>query len=493
MKNEVLMRPSTIAVNNPFIIVPQTQRQLPDQAVTAISELSVNTTLVQSAGAVSVATALAHNTSRFDKMEQSRQFSQERVARVFSEFGGLEMPHFLGNIFAIYGHRGCIQNCSGCHSGALPEITTANWKDVELVMEALRQSAIIYSTPVQQKHKKGLIETFRDSDSAHLNFPTGEGIGDFSRLVHSTIGRKTKIMTAGVRYVSVGNEIHLHHKELEQLALAGPHARKLSVSISSQTRWYRELGRDIYAQLLARTFEACLAGASEKNQVYFDLMCFSDENNPPNLCYRDNTNPSTEAVKELFFETLRVVDARYLTQGEKEYLKQRLLSDDIDGTTFYKVELPDRKVGFWVAPYLNTGRASVGKDIGVSLQDTNTNDWFPVLEGDDKDTIGIETQNRSIFVTRGGLKNRQLRHGFVDQLRDIQGNNLLAEVAKLHGNWPSFFRSEIDLSPRASDRFDDKHFAMAPGSNFGPIVSLLVSDLVGGEWQVVLPFKRLTI
>ncbi|MBI4237284.1 MAG: hypothetical protein HY696_02550 [Deltaproteobacteria bacterium] len=413
-------------------------------------------------------------------------------AGAFSLFAAEEMPGLLANLFGIYAQRGCIQRCAGCHAGALPDVATVSWPLAVAVLTALREASARHGVPVQAAFPNALIETFRDSDPAHLECATGEGIGDFARLVAETTRCRVKIMTAGVRGVLQHGALRLADRDLQQLTNAGLHAGRMSVSISTQTRQYRVLGPERVATVLARTFEACLRGATSDTEVFVDVVYFADRDNPPTRPLRKNENAAMQATLRLLDAVLTQIETSFLSAAEKQALRDFLQSDACDGTTNHRFLLPGRQVGLRVSPYLNIGRAAKDHRQGLAPAATHVSDWLSVLPGDPADTIGLTVGGATHGFTRAALQDPQRRHAFLTVVQAARGDGLLSERAALAGPWLTFFRAELDLSPAVPRFLNPAQLRMAPGVNHGPGVNLLVSDVAGGELQVVIPYQRLT-
>ena len=411
---------------------------------------------------------------------------------VFKEFSDDELSSLIGNLHGVYPQRGCRQRCPGCHASSLPKIATARWDQTERFMEALGQASAYTGVPVQGNTYEGvLVETFRDSEPGHLRYETGEGIGDFTMSVYDATGKRSKIITSGVHYQLDGDEVVADQHGLDQLEMAAGYSGKFAVSMSIQTMQYRKLGPEQDAKLLAKVVDAAIDGASPDTDVYMDMMYFADQDNPATGPIGRNSNPRTKDTVSLFKNVLDNISTDRLSSDEKGYLLGRLEDDDVNGTGNLAVTLPDRNIGFRVSPYLVMGRAAKDVSNGQVASTTAVTDWLTVLDGDAAETISLTYDGETHEYTREELKgDGEKRHEFVELVAAVRGEGLLAEEAELGGNWLGFFRTEVDLSQPA-EGVTPRQVVNAPGVNHGPTVNLLVSDLVGEELQVVIPYKRL--
>jgi hypothetical protein len=410
---------------------------------------------------------------------------------VFREFSAAELRSLIQNSYGIQPQRGCIQACTGCHASAFPIVTTADWNETQVLMHALRDASAALGVRLQERcGSAAMVETFRDSDPAHLHYATGQGIGDFTKLIYDTIGAQSKLMTSGARYANMG-ELQINMRDLSQLALASNYCGRMSTSISIQTGQYRKLGPAKDAILLAKTFEALLHGERPDAQMYMDMMCFTDAENPGYLPLCENRNTHTLATIDLFKKTLAAIDTSYIDAHGKEYLLDQLHSPELDCRQNHRIHLPGRHVGFRTSPYLSIGRA-VRDEEGQAVQETQVTDWLQVLEGDPSDRIMLYGRGYKFDVTRRELSaNPGLLSELVAGLKQVCAEGLLAERAILDGDWCSFFRTEIDLSKRHSRTLSSRIIATAPGINLDATINLLISDSFAGELQNVIPFKRL--
>lgn len=411
---------------------------------------------------------------------------------VFKEFSDDELSSLVGNLHGVYPQRGCRQRCPGCHASSLPKIATARWDQTETFMEALGQASAYTGVPVQGNTYEGvLVETFRDSEPGHLRYETGEGIGDFTRSVYEATGKRSKIITSGVHYQLDSDEVVADQHGLNQLEQAAGYSGKFAISMSIQTMQYRKLGPEQDAKLLAKVVEAAIDGASPDTEVYMDMMYFADQDNPATVPLDRNTNQRTKDTVSLFRDVLDNISTDRLSNDEKGYLLGRLEDDDVNGTGNQTVTLNDRNIGFRVSPYLVMGRAAKDVTNGQAASTTAVTDWLTVLDGDAGETISMTYDGDHHEYTREELKSDgEKRHEFVELVKTVRGDGLLAEEVELDGNWLGFFRAEVDLSQPA-EGITPRQVVNAPGVNHGPTVNLLVSDLVGEELQVVIPYKRL--
>ncbi|MDX2162092.1 MAG: hypothetical protein SF162_12260 [bacterium] len=385
----------------------------------------------------------------------------------FAAFSNAERRALIAHLFAVLPQRGCEQRCAGCHAAALPRVTAAEWSTAVQVIERLGALSAALRTPVQANVPNALVETFRDSDPAHLRMTTADGerrgIGAFGALIHRALGRPFKVMTSGARarrgdpdpVMDAGDLA-----ELEQAAFwAGQSGGRMSVSASVETRHYRTFGAAGTAFILARTLESILRGAQaapHPPEIFLDMMVFA-----PN-----GDDPLTAATLDLMRRTLDHVDAAWLRADHRDALHRLIAplpegSRPFDGVRNQRLTVPGVPFGIRVSPHLNIGRAArTGR--GQALAAAAPTDWLGVLPGDPDDALMLD----GIAFTRRELHaDPAARHAFIQLARRV----VVHEPRALAGNPLTFFRAEIDL----------------PGER----VNLLVSDPYGGDLQAVIPYK----
>lgn len=403
-------------------------------------------------------------------------------ADAFAAFSREEIAALLANLFGILPQRGCEQRCAGCHASSLPHVSTADWSTTVRAVESLAAWAARLNTPLQSNIPGALIETFRDSDPAHLRFSSIDGvmrgIGDYAHLLASTLHRPVKIMTSGVRARLQNDTLALNNGDLGQLELAAQWASRVSVSASVETAQYRTLGEARDAEVLARTLEAVFRGAFERRElpeVYLDMMFFSP----------DGKDPLTQRTLDLFRAVIQTLDTDYLSVPLKSKLL-KLVSHPIDGTRNQRFEVPGALLGVRISPHLNIGRAAM-TERGQRLDQAHPTDWLSILPGDPQDQLIIEGEHyRRAALTH----DYEVRHQAIAELQEYGAGGFLGEQAHIGGNPLQFFRAEVDLTAAASHRIAGR-FA-APGITLPPGVNLLVSDPLDEELQVVIPYKPLT-
>jgi hypothetical protein len=412
---------------------------------------------------------------------------RDQSAQVFSAFSQSEVRSLVGNLWGILPQRGCIQRCAGCHACSLPVVATASWPVIDAALRALAGAARSAGLKVQSAVPNALFETFRDSDPVHLTAPDrarARGIGDFSAAIARRLGVPAKIMTSGARAglqpdASGRQQLVVDARDLRQLEQAARHAGSVSVSISTETLPYRRLGAEADARVLARTAEAALRRAGPETRVYLDLTYRS----------RDGSDERTQATKALYRQVVRELDPALVPEAQKAAMLAHL-EESIDGSQNSRWMLPGLpRVGVRVSPFLTVGRA-VKAPAGQGLPGVTITDGLGVRPGKPGDRIGLRVGGRRYSFTRSELADPARRHELCELLRQVRGDGFLAERVKLDGNWLSFFRGELDLSP-ALTGLPEQILKRSPGTNLPPGVNLLLSDPVSGEIQVVVPFKRL--
>ncbi len=400
----------------------------------------------------------------------------------FAAFSREEIAALLANLFGVLPQRGCEQRCAGCHASSLPHVSAADWSTTVRAVESLAAWALRLKTTPQSNIPGALIETFRDSDPAHLRFSSADGvtrgIGDYAHLLASMLHRPVKIMTSGVRARLQNDDLMLNGGDLDQLELAAQWAARISVSASIETAQYRTLGEARDAEVLARTLEAIFRGAFERRElpeIYLDVMFFSP----------DGKDSLTQRTLDLFCAVIQALDSDYLAMPLKSKLLN-LVSHPIDGTRNQRLEVKGALLGVRISPHLNIGRAAI-TERGQRLDQAHPTDWLSILPGDPKDQLVIEGERyRRADLTH----DYAVRHQAIAQLQECGAGGFLAEHVHIGGNPLQFFRAEVDLTGATPHRIAGR-FA-APGISLPPGVNLLVSDPLDEELQVVIPYKPLT-
>lgn len=422
---------------------------------------------------------------------------REAFARLSDE----EASSLLKNLFGVLPQRGCLQACVGCHAAALKRLSAASWEAINAAVHVLSDASRELNMPVQSliaDPSQRLLETFRDSDPAHFRFHSLDpahpvrGAGDFAELVHSVLNTRIKIMTAGAWMAAArGEETSLEdntvfQEDLARLTHASFHAGRISVSVSKQTLQYRKLGVERDAEVIAQTFMACTEGATKGVPVFLDMMRFSPQGN----------DVDSEDTRELFHKVITRIDATLVSTAEKQLMRDYIdgKSETIDGTANNRWMLPGREIGIRISPYLNIGRATKdsrnGK--GQSVKETNVSDQLSLLPGNASDEILIVENGVPFRYTRGDLRQPEAMSELVRRVKAAGEGGFLAEQSHVLGNWFDFFRSEIDLTPPMAG-LSVRSIQHAPGSNLPIGINLVMSDIEGGELQVVVPYKRILL
>lgn len=403
-------------------------------------------------------------------------------ADAFAAFSREEIAALIANLFGILPQRGCEQRCAGCHASALPQVSSADWSTTVRAVESLAAWAMRLKITPQSGVPGALIETFRDSDPAHLRFSSADGvmrgIGDYAHLLAHMLRRPIKIMTSGVRARLQNGNLVLNGSDLDQLEQAARRAGRLSVSASIETSQYRALGEARTAEVLASTLEAILRGAFDRREmpeIFLDLMFFSP----------DGADPLTQRTLDLYRATVEALDSDYITVP----VKTRLLDTftrSIDGTRNQRISIAESPFGVRVSPHLNIGRAAI-TERGQYLKRAHPSDWLSILPGDPDDQLIVEGEH----YRRADLaSDYDFRHHVITHLRESALGGFLAEKVHMTGNPLKFFRAEIDLTGASQHRIAGRY--AAPGITLPPGVNLLVSDPLDDELQVIIPYKPLT-
>ncbi|MFN8528734.1 MAG: hypothetical protein U0670_09000 [Anaerolineae bacterium] len=402
---------------------------------------------------------------------------------MFSEFTPSEMRSLIPNLVAILPQRGCIQRCTGCHASAIPHLASADWETTTLIIDALAEAAHQAQVPVGSAFPQPLIETFRDSDPAHLRLHSSDGkqrgIGDYAALLYERLGQRAKIMTSGIRARLEDDVLRINRVDLHQIELAAEYSGRISISVSIETLQYRTLGAAQDAAILARTLESVIIGSLRNGhapELFLDVMFFSS----------DGQDPLTKETLQLLAQIFALLDRQLIDTAALNRLHKRL-QQPIDGHVNQRFTVEGLPFGVRTSPHLNIGRAAVtGR--GQPLIQAVPTDRLNILPGDPADRLVVNGRT----FTRGALsQNLEQRHLLLEMLRDLRGAGFLSETDAIDGSPLHFFRAEIDLTSAQPLKLAGR--AIAPGVNLPPGVNLLVSNPAGGELQAVIPYKPLTL
>lgn len=417
---------------------------------------------------------------------------------VFREFSQGERRSLIANLFGLLPQRGCNQACPGCSAMAIPSVTAARWESIVSLVDAFRQVCDADHIDVQDNVPPSYryLNIFRDADPAHYKFATDNpsvkhrGLGDYVALLARKLGVRTKIITAGVDAVRTYElnrtepVSYIRSDDLNQLRKAAALCGRACVSISCQTRQYRQFGEEEDAKILARTFEALIDGARPETEIFLDLMYYS----------ADGQDSETQKTLSLLRRTLSHISPAYFSDGEKTGLLAALTDhSDSRGDQNFTLCLPGQKRGLRISPCLSIGRAAQWENV-QSLNQVAISDRLGVLPGNDEDSIALETPEVHFEATRKDLRDPQKLSELVKIFGSLDVSQPLADQAVLKGNWLDFFRAEVDLSPPLHGRFkrsaNDNGFA---GRNMPAAVNLILSSFRDNQTQLIVPFKTLHI
>jgi hypothetical protein len=393
-----------------------------------------------------------------------------------------EAVSLLEGLFSFIAEQGCRQRCSGCHAAALAVPSTATWGHIQFILRLITEFRMGRSIDVQRGAEHALLETFRASDPAQYVFREEDrtyGIGDLSLLLREAFGIPVKIMTAGVYPADEVRTIDWESMQwsLDQLTTAASVAGRLSVSVSVQTWQCVTRGEEVYSEILARTFEALLAG-SRQSPVFLDMMVYTV----------DGSDPKTAATMSLMSRTWDHLVARgSMTRDQCVELGAGLntMLRSGAGNRNHVIMVPGTNIGVRTSPYIAVGRAAKARKKlgGQELSAVVISDKLGVRPGNPNDWIGLKTGTEQTRWTRRQLQDPDVLHQMIDSVRTLIGEDYLIDHNPT-GNWFGMFRSEIDVTPGFTK-------SVRAGVHSRPGLNLLVSHPT--DLQVTIPYKTVSI
>ncbi|OGC05677.1 hypothetical protein A2526_00170 [candidate division WOR-1 bacterium RIFOXYD2_FULL_36_8] len=363
-------------------------------------------------------------------------------------------------MFSLLVQRGCFQHCSGCHAGSYKVTSDASWdqtKKVVLGMEsAMKKLEVEPDAPI--------IEVFRDGDPSWIRFPDHpqKGVGDLAKMLYQHLGRKSKVMTSGIRPDMIDWVI-------DQYVKGAPYFSSASVSASIQTITHIQ-DPDADVDSRARILDTFIQKNPSETQSYLDFMFYTPKGEDT------LTKRTVQLVRKIIYAS--------------KLFPKRLAEIDfeqIDGTKNQKFMVGN--VGLRASPFLSL--STYGRGVikgGQKLDSVGITDWLSIVDGRD-----VVLQVGDEFFTRKELiADYDRRSFFIDGLRGLSVNNgwLIGDTAV--PNIDEVFRTEFDITPALVIK-SQRIGLFYQGLTLGPTINFLISNPARLELQEVLPWVRLNV